>query len=98
MTRGWLRRNRYWKIPRGLPDGLAGRGFCVSSSIPKVMLRRKRPLDPESEAAGRFLPGIHIAFVFVLGFVIDFSGTAGSGSPAARSALEYMSVVAADRA
>jgi hypothetical protein len=32
----------------GLPNGLAVGGFRVSTSIPKVMLRRGRPLDPES--------------------------------------------------
>jgi hypothetical protein len=32
----------------GLPDGLAGRGFRVFTSIPRVRLRRERPLDHES--------------------------------------------------
>ncbi len=38
----------------GLPDGLAGRGFRVSASIPKVMFRRRRPLDPESRSRRAF--------------------------------------------
>jgi hypothetical protein len=32
----------------GWPDGLAVGGFRVSTSIPRVRLRRGRPLDPES--------------------------------------------------
>ena len=38
----------------GLPDGLASGGFRVSTSIPKVKLRRGRPLDPESRRRRAF--------------------------------------------
>jgi hypothetical protein len=56
----------------GSPDGLAVGGFLVSTSIPKVRLRRGRPWIPSRDAAGRSLPGILMAFVFavVVGFVI----------------------------
>ena len=58
------------------PGGLAVGGFRVSTRIPRVRLRRGRPLDPTRDAAGRSLPGILIAFVFavvvVVGFVIGF--------------------------
>jgi hypothetical protein len=46
------------------PDGLAVGGFRVSTSIPKVRLRRGRPLDPESRRRRAFFAGILIAFVF----------------------------------
>ena len=45
------------------------------------------------DAAGRSLPGILIAFVFALAFVIAVSWRAGFGSPAARTALEHVAVV-----
>ena len=45
---------------------------------------------PSRDAAGRSLPGILIAFAFVLWLVLSlaFSCTAGLGSPAARAAFE----------
>src|SRR6266700_6214151 len=38
----------------GGPDGLAVGGFHVSASIPRVRLRRGRPLDPESRRRRAF--------------------------------------------
>ena len=38
----------------GWPDGLAVGGFRASTSIPGVILRRGRPLDPESRRRRAF--------------------------------------------
>ena len=64
MTRGWLRRNRWRETLCGLPDGLAGRGFRVFTSIPMVRLRRERPLDHESRRRRAFFARLPYRFCF----------------------------------
>jgi hypothetical protein len=59
------------------PDGLAVGGFRVSTSIPRVRLRRGRPLDPESRSRRAVLcPALLTVFLFAVavavGFVIGF--------------------------
>src|ERR1035437_10352787 len=50
----------------GLPDRLAGGGFRVSASIPRVRLRRERPLDHESRRRRAFFarPPYRLGFCF----------------------------------
>ena len=58
------------------PDGLAVGGFRVSTSIPRVRLRRGRPLDPESRRRRAFFARHPYRFCFCrcccVGFVIGF--------------------------
>ena len=57
------------------PDGLAVGGFRVSTSIPRVRLRRGRPLDPESRRRRAFFARHPYRFCFcrcLVGFVIGF--------------------------
>ena len=62
----------------GLSDGLAGRGSSVSASIPKVMLRRRRPLDSESRRCRAFFARHPYRFLFLpLVLSLAFSRTAG---------------------
>jgi hypothetical protein len=46
------------------PDGLAVGGFRVSTSIPRVRLRRGRRLDPESRRRGAFFARHPYCFCF----------------------------------
>ena len=55
-----------------LLDGLAVGGFRVSTSIPRVRLRRGRPLDPESRRRRAFFARHLIAFVFAVAVVVGF--------------------------
>ena len=48
----------------GWPDGLAVGGFRVSTSIPRVRLRRGRPLDPESRRRRAFFARHPYCFCF----------------------------------
>src|SRR5579859_1137907 len=80
----------------GWPDGLAVGGFRVSTSIPRVRLRRGRPLDPELRRRRGVLCPASLSLLFlllVLFLSLAFSRTAGLGSPAARTTFENMSVV-----
>ena len=56
------------------PDGLAVGGFRLSTSIPRVRLRRGRLLDPESRRCRASFAGILTAFVFAVAvsFIIGF--------------------------
>ena len=80
------------------PDGLAVGGFRVSTSIPRVRLRRGRPLDRESRRRRAFFARHPYRFCFLplllwLVLSLSFSCTAGLGSPAARAAFENVTVV-----
>ena len=75
MTRGWLLEG-IGVIETLLavgPVGWLSEGFPVSTSIPRVRLRRGRPLwIPSHDAAGRSLPFILIVFDFSVVVVFVF--------------------------
>jgi len=75
------------------PDVLAVGGFRVSS-IPRVRLRRRRPLDPESRRRRAFFARhslLHFSLLLLLSLCICC--TAGFGAPTARAALENVTVM-----
>ena len=72
----------------GWPDGLAVRGFHVSTSIPRVKLRRATP--PGDLCAASLS---HLFWPLSLVLSLAFSRTADLGSPATPAAFENMPAV-----